>query len=334
MSDYTKITDFEAKDSLPSGDAGKIIKGADFEVEFDAISTAIATKSDLENPTFTGTVTIPTLTLDGTTVTSTGAELNILDGVTATAAEINVLDGITVTTEQLNTTASKIATVVEDTTPQLGGNLDVNGNSIVSASNGDIAITPDGSGQIVLDGLNWPTSDGVADYILKTDGAGNLSWVIQASVAAGEVALDTTPQLGGNLDVNGNSIVSVSNGNINITPDGTGKVVTTTASATTVEATTVEANNFRLGNVNTGASGTTLTAGEMFISTAASQTVTLPASPVAGDTVRIGVQDFTDTVVARNGENIMSTAENLTIDSANVTITLTYINSTIGWRIS
>ena len=329
MSDYTKITDFEAKDSLPSGDAAKIIKGAEFEVEFDAISTSIATKSDIESPTFTGTVTIPTLTLDSTTVTSTGAELNILDGVTATAAEINVLDGITVTTEQLNTTASKIANVVEDTTPQLGGNLDVNGNSIVSASNGDIAIAPDGSGKIVLDGLNWPTSDGVADYILKTDGSGNLSWVIQASVAAGEVVLDTTPQLGGNLDVNGNSIVSVSNGNINITPDGTGKVVTTTA-----EAGTVEADHFRLGNVNTGASGTTLSPGELFVSTAATQTVTLPASPVAGDTVRIGVQDFTDTVVARNGENIMSTAENLTIDSANVTITLTYINSTIGWRIS
>ena len=35
---------------------------------------------------------------------------------------------------------------------------------------------------------------------------------------------DTTPQLGGNLDVNGNSIVSTSNGNINITPNGTGNV--------------------------------------------------------------------------------------------------------------
>lgn len=323
MSNYTKITDFEAKDSLPSGDAAKIIKGVDFEVEFDAISTAIATKSDTESPTFTGNVTIPTLTLDATTVTSTGAELNILDGVTATTAEINVLDGITATTEQLNTTASKIANVVEDTTPQLGGNLDVNGNSIVSAANGDIAITPDGSGKVVLDGLNWPTSDGVSGYILKTDGAGNLSWVIQASVAASDIVLDTTPQLGGDLDVNGNSIVSVSNGDINITPNGTGKVNTTT----------VEADHFRFGVVNTGATGTTLSPGEMFISTAATQTVTLPLSPVAGDTVRIGVQNFTDTVVARNGENIMSTAEDLTIDSANVTLTLTYINSTIGWRI-
>ena len=37
-------------------------------------------------------------------------------------------------------------TVVEDTTPQLGGNLDVNGNSITSASNGDVDIAPHGTG--------------------------------------------------------------------------------------------------------------------------------------------------------------------------------------------
>ena len=66
--------------------------------------------------------------------------------------------------------------VVEDTTPQLGGSLDVNGNSIVSASNGNIPITPNGSGKVILDGLNWPTADGSADYILKTDGSANLSW--------------------------------------------------------------------------------------------------------------------------------------------------------------
>lgn len=374
MSDYVKTTDFEAKDSLPSGDAGKVIKGVDFEVEFDAISTAIATKSDIESPTFTGTVTIPTLTLDSTTVTSTGAELNILDGVTSTTAELNlvdgsvagtvvndkaviygsagevnsttlqtttlqlggvnvtstaaelnildgvtsttaelnILDGVTVNASQINDVTNKLVNVVEDTTPQLGGNLDVNGSSIVSASNGDIAITPDGSGKIVLDGLNWPTSDGVADYILKTDGAGNLSWVIQASVAAGEIVQDTTPQLGGNLDLNSNDITGT--GNINITGS-------------------VESDHFKLGTVNTGASGATLTAGEMFISTAATQTVTLPASPSAGDTVYIGVQNFTDTVVARNGENIMSTAEDMTIDSANTTLTFTYINSTIGWRV-
>jgi hypothetical protein len=66
--------------------------------------------------------------------------------------------------------------VVDDTTPQLGGNLDVNGNSIVSVSNGNITFTPDGSGKVIIDGLSHPTSDGTANQNLITDGAGNLSF--------------------------------------------------------------------------------------------------------------------------------------------------------------
>ena len=43
-----------------------------------------------------------------------------------------------------------ISSLVEDTTPQLGGNLDVNGKTLTSASNGDVAISPDGTGKIDL----------------------------------------------------------------------------------------------------------------------------------------------------------------------------------------
>ena len=73
-------------------------------------------------------------------------------------------------------TAAGISNVVEDTTPQLGGNLDVNGNSIVSVSAGDISITPDTTGDIVLDGVKWPQADGTANQVLTTDGAGQASW--------------------------------------------------------------------------------------------------------------------------------------------------------------
>ena len=114
-----------------------------------------------------------------------------------------------------------ISDVVSDTTPQLGGDLDVNGNAIVSASNGNISITPNGSGKVILDGLSHPTSDGSAGQFLKTDGGGNLAFATVTTDLSG----DSTPQLGGNLDVNGNSIVSVSNGNISITPNGSGKVI-------------------------------------------------------------------------------------------------------------
>tara|TARA_B100001250_G_scaffold72721_1_gene59296 strand:- start:23292 stop:25418 length:2127 start_codon:yes stop_codon:yes gene_type:complete len=46
--------------------------------------------------------------------------------------------------------SSGISDVVSDTTPQLGGNLDVNGNDIVSASNGDIEIKPNGTGNVYM----------------------------------------------------------------------------------------------------------------------------------------------------------------------------------------
>ncbi len=71
MSNYIKTTDFAAKDSLPSGDSGKIIRGSEFETEFDNIVTAIASKADTESPTFTGTVTIPNLNFTGTLSTGT-----------------------------------------------------------------------------------------------------------------------------------------------------------------------------------------------------------------------------------------------------------------------
>ena len=73
--------------------------------------------------------------------------------------------------------------VIDDSTPQLGGNLDVNGNSIVSVSNGDISITPDGTGDVILDGLKYPQADGNAGEFLTTDGAGQLSFADVASSA-------------------------------------------------------------------------------------------------------------------------------------------------------
>jgi hypothetical protein len=71
MSNYTKVTDFASKDTLSSGDPNKVIKGTEFETEFDNIATAIATKANTAGPTFTGTVTIPALTFTGTLATGT-----------------------------------------------------------------------------------------------------------------------------------------------------------------------------------------------------------------------------------------------------------------------
>ena len=66
MSNYTKTTNFAAKDSLVSGNPAKVVKGTEINSEFDNIATAIATKSDSGSPTFTGTVTVADLTVSGT----------------------------------------------------------------------------------------------------------------------------------------------------------------------------------------------------------------------------------------------------------------------------
>ena len=66
--------------------------------------------------------------------------------------------------------------VADDTSPQLGGDLDVNGKALVSASNGDIEITPNGSGDIILDGQKWPQADGSNGQYLSTNGSGQLAW--------------------------------------------------------------------------------------------------------------------------------------------------------------
>ena len=71
MSNYTKTTNFTAKDTLPTGNPAKIIKGSDFDIEFDALVTAVASKANSASPTFTGTVTIPTLTVSGTLTAGT-----------------------------------------------------------------------------------------------------------------------------------------------------------------------------------------------------------------------------------------------------------------------
>lgn len=60
MANYVKATNFTAKDSLPSGNAGKIIKGAEIDTEFTAIASAISSKADLNSPALTGTPTAPT----------------------------------------------------------------------------------------------------------------------------------------------------------------------------------------------------------------------------------------------------------------------------------
>ena len=63
MSDYTKTTNFAAKDSLPSGNSGKIVKGSEIDTEFNNIQTAVATKLNINDSALTGSTSVQTLTV-------------------------------------------------------------------------------------------------------------------------------------------------------------------------------------------------------------------------------------------------------------------------------
>ena len=128
---------------------------------------------------------------------------------------------LSITESQVSDLGSYISNLSEDTTPQLGGNLDVNGNDIVTTSNADIDLDPNGSGVVVFKGnatkgagqfklnceqnshgivikgpphsagagytLTLPNTDGSANEVLKTDGSGNLDWVAQSGGGASSI---------------------------------------------------------------------------------------------------------------------------------------------------
>lgn len=108
------------------------------------------------------------------------------------------------------TAGSLLANVVEDTAPVLGGSLDVGTNSIVSVSNRDINVTPNGTGSVVLDGLNYPQADGTNGQFLKTDGSGQLSF--------GTVSTPSLSSLGianhDNLSVDGSGNVALGSSSV------------------------------------------------------------------------------------------------------------------------
>jgi hypothetical protein len=96
--------------------------------------------------------------------------------------------------------AGGIASVAADTTPQLGGDLDVQTNDIVSTSNRPITITPNGSGDVIIDGLKYPQADGSAGYFLKTDGSAQLSWTALTAGAIPNDLIDSQHYAAASID--------------------------------------------------------------------------------------------------------------------------------------
>ena len=157
-------------------------------------------------------------------------------------------DKITFTNTVTDTNTTDLVT---DTSPQLGGNLDVNGQDIVTTSNGDIELDPNGTGKVVFKGnsdkgagqfvlnceqnshgivikgpphsagasytLTLPNTDGSANEVLKTDGSGNLDWVAQTDTNLGST--DQTLSGTRNIDMGSNFLTFKSGSNLRMQYD-------------------------------------------------------------------------------------------------------------------
>ena len=97
--------------------------------------------------------------------------------------------------------------LVGDTTPQLGGDLDINGNDIVSTSNADIDIIPNGTGDVNLGADTVQIGDNNANATLTTQGTGDLILNTNNGTNAGNITLEDG-----------------ANGHIQFTTNGTGAI--------------------------------------------------------------------------------------------------------------
>ena len=182
------------------------------------------------------------------TAIGTGTALNIT---TAGASSNQILQWSTSNNRFEPTASAAAGDISVDTTPQLGGDLDVNGNKIISASNGDIELIPHGTGKIKLDTLTFPTTVGTSNYVLATDGASAMYWkqVGSTITLSADTGTNDTYTVGDTLNFGGGTGIAttVSDDNISIAIDST---VVTTSDTQSLSNKTID--NPDLTGVSTG----------------------------------------------------------------------------------
>ena len=220
--------------------------------------------------------------------------------------------------------AGSLTDIVQDGSPQLGGTLDVNGNAITSVSNGDISITPNGSGDVILDGLKYPQADGSANQFLKTDGSAQLSFatVDLTALSATNLTSGTIP------DARFGALPAVSGANLtalNATNLGSGTVAEARLPASA------------LGAVweSKSANFTAEARKNYFVDTTSNAVdVTLPSGTI-GDEIHFldvsGTFDTNDLTILYGSSKIQGASSNLDVAVERAGFTLVYYNSTQGW---
>ncbi len=171
----------------------------DFRTDLNSVLGAInSSNSGTSRPS---SATTGTFWLDTTNSASNLLVLKFFDGT----------DDITFAT--FNTSSNSVdvsdssSDIVGDTTPQLGGDLDVNGNDIVSTSNADIDIIPNGTGDINLGADTIQVGDNNANATITTQGTGDLILNTNNGTNAGNITLEDG-----------------ANGHIQFTTNGTGAI--------------------------------------------------------------------------------------------------------------
>ena len=179
--------------------------------------------------TVAGEVSMTTLDIGGTNVTATANELNILSGVTATATELNKMDGgATVGTTAVaggdgivtNDNGTMQQTSVDTFDTYFSGTTKTLTNKTLTSPvlNGSV------SGTAVLDEDDFASNSATKLATQQSIKAYIDGQIISGGGGLSQVVGDTSPELGGDLDVLAQSIVSSSNRNIALTPNGAGVV--------------------------------------------------------------------------------------------------------------
>jgi hypothetical protein len=194
-----------------------------------------------------------------------GGALTLGSGAVISEAELETIDGITPGT----VLASK-AMVVDANKDITGGrnltitgeldvgNININGNTIISTdTNGDINISPDGTGTVVIDtDLDVDNINVNGNTVSSTDTNGDINL---SPNGTGTVVINTDLDVD-NININGNTIISTdTNGNIALTPNGTGEVDISKVDIASgeIDGTTIGANSAAAGTFTT-LSATTL----------------------------------------------------------------------------
>lgn len=201
MSNYTKATNFATKDSLSTGNPSKIVKGTEIDTEFNAISSAIASKADLASPTFTGTPAAPTATTGSNTtqLANTAYVKQELEAAGGRIAQTVVgTAGASYTTSTSYTATGLTASItptsssskililahamVWQTNAYASGNaltaLYRNGSNLVSGANWTIVTGQPGYNDMAITHLDSPASTSAQTYTIyfKAESSGDVAF--------------------------------------------------------------------------------------------------------------------------------------------------------------